>query len=388
MTTPKPITVERLSDWERSVDEDSYRDVRATVEALDAAQKRIAFLEQRERDICAAVGGVSDGGQYRNDIIEHLLFVFKCADQAKARIAELEAENADSDSLIERQSSLLTAAVNVLRGAPPVNMLWSHHDIADIARQLVDRAHAIESERDSWKARAENAEKTLAAVQEREKAHAGFHEVEELTRTLFYAVQNGAGCCGPSIGRGSRLRQVLDRIEQVKTGEYAESAKLRIEEAWRERDETRALVSSLQAEVAMMRETLEKISKLNVRSKAYLASNPVMHEETWRAVESAREALSTPVSDWLSARDESIRSEILGMLADPQAVRANILRGVIKVPSDLVWLHDTDGPVAKLLRRTWERAVKAQRESDRDVADSEREALDETPLVAFNPMSV
>lgn len=70
MTTPKPITVERLSDWERSVDEDSYRDVRATVEALDTAQKRIAFLEQRERDICTAVGGVSDGGQYRNDIGE------------------------------------------------------------------------------------------------------------------------------------------------------------------------------------------------------------------------------------------------------------------------------------------------------------------------------
>lgn len=74
---------------------------------------------------------------------------------ARGRIAELEAESADSDQLIERQSSLLTATVNMLRGAPPSGTLWSHHDVADLARQWVDRAHVAESERDSWKARAE-----------------------------------------------------------------------------------------------------------------------------------------------------------------------------------------------------------------------------------------
>lgn len=76
-------------------------------------------------------------------------------DAAKKRIAELEAESADSDQLIGLQSSLLTATVNMLRGAPPSDTLWSHHDVADLARQWVDRAHAAESERDSWKARAE-----------------------------------------------------------------------------------------------------------------------------------------------------------------------------------------------------------------------------------------
>ncbi len=33
------------------------------------------ILRERERDICKAVGGVSDGGAYRNDIIEHLLML-------------------------------------------------------------------------------------------------------------------------------------------------------------------------------------------------------------------------------------------------------------------------------------------------------------------------
>jgi hypothetical protein len=43
-------------------------------------------LKERERDICKAVGGVSDGGQYRNDIIEHLTILTHKA----ARTDELE----------------------------------------------------------------------------------------------------------------------------------------------------------------------------------------------------------------------------------------------------------------------------------------------------------
>jgi len=41
---------------------------------------------------------------------------------------------------------------------------------------------------------------------------------------------------------------------------------------------------------------------------------------------------------------------VIDLLADPHAVRVNILRGQIAVPSDLVWLGDTDGPVAKRCR--------------------------------------
>jgi hypothetical protein len=39
---------------------------------VESLQGQVDFYKQREKDICQAAGGVSDGGQYRNDIIEHL----------------------------------------------------------------------------------------------------------------------------------------------------------------------------------------------------------------------------------------------------------------------------------------------------------------------------
>ena len=36
---------------------------------IEKLQAEIAFYKRREADICAAVGGVADGGQYRADII-------------------------------------------------------------------------------------------------------------------------------------------------------------------------------------------------------------------------------------------------------------------------------------------------------------------------------
>ena len=62
--------------------------------ALSTAEQELAFFKKRERDICKAVGGVSDGGHYRADVIEHLQIVYKKAqerDALKARCAELEA---------------------------------------------------------------------------------------------------------------------------------------------------------------------------------------------------------------------------------------------------------------------------------------------------------
>lgn len=46
---------------------------------------------------------------------------------------------------------------------------------------------------------------------------------------------------------------------------------------------------------------------------------------------------------------ERERALIESVLSDPIAVRANILRGGIARPDDLVWLHDTNGPVALAL---------------------------------------
>ena len=56
---------------------------------LAKAHDRIAFLEQRERDVCAAVGGVSDGGRYRNDVIEHIKGQTSDLAKAQARCVEM-----------------------------------------------------------------------------------------------------------------------------------------------------------------------------------------------------------------------------------------------------------------------------------------------------------
>lgn len=52
--------------------------------------------------------------------------------------------------------------------------------------------------------------------------------------------------------------------------------------------------------------------------------------------------------------------ELEAMLRDPEAVRANLLRGTIANPPGLAWLGDGDGPVAELRQR----AEKAERERD------------------------
>ncbi len=43
------------------------------------------------------------------------------------------------DLLITRQGILLTDAVNALKGPPPPLTTWSHHDIAELAQQAVQR---------------------------------------------------------------------------------------------------------------------------------------------------------------------------------------------------------------------------------------------------------
>lgn len=64
----------------------------------------------------------------------------------------LEAERAECEEcdgghltkLIDRQAALLTAAVNALKGEPPKNTLWSHHDVAELATAMRARAETAE----------------------------------------------------------------------------------------------------------------------------------------------------------------------------------------------------------------------------------------------------
>jgi hypothetical protein len=74
----------------------------------------------------------------------------------------------------------------------------------------------------------------------------------------------------------------------------------------------------------------------------------------------ARDVLLAQVADI-----EALSAEVAG-LADPATVRVNILRGTIAIPDDLVWLHDTNGPVAGL--RAALAAANARAEEMRKIA--------------------
>lgn len=54
------------------------------------------------------------------------------------------------------------------------------------------------------------------------------------------------------------------------------------------------------------------------------------------------------------------------ILADPAAVRINLLQGLIAKPDDLVFFHDTHGPVAERVAR----AVAEEREAAAEVAEN------------------
>lgn len=45
--------------------------------------------------------------------------------------------------LIQGQGDLLTGVVNAIRGAPPDDTLWSHHDAPQLAAELVQHANKL-----------------------------------------------------------------------------------------------------------------------------------------------------------------------------------------------------------------------------------------------------
>ena len=57
-------------------------------------------------------------------------------DEVDAELAALREEVEDQAGLIKRLSDLLNSAVNVLRGPPPDDTLWSFHDVAERAEAL------------------------------------------------------------------------------------------------------------------------------------------------------------------------------------------------------------------------------------------------------------
>jgi len=54
-----------------------------------------------------------------------------------AEIAKLREEAEISAATIKMQSIILTESVNAIRGEPPELTLWSHHDLADLIKNVL-----------------------------------------------------------------------------------------------------------------------------------------------------------------------------------------------------------------------------------------------------------
>lgn len=99
-----------------------------TIEDLESQLK---FYKDREASICKAVGGVSDNGQYRADVIEHLTMLYKEHALMKDYIRAFLTEGETVEKAIEYPFS-----------APQTS--WTPavlHGFLVIARRLISRIH-------------------------------------------------------------------------------------------------------------------------------------------------------------------------------------------------------------------------------------------------------
>jgi hypothetical protein len=64
--------------------------------------------------------------------------------QLENELREEREESEHMNRLIHRQGELLTSAVNILHGGQMENGFWSHHDIAELTQQVMDRNRDLE----------------------------------------------------------------------------------------------------------------------------------------------------------------------------------------------------------------------------------------------------
>lgn len=102
--------------------------------------ERVGLRDTRIREYIGRVGfGLSED-------CDQVTFLIASHEYLAERGRALRAELSDTRELVQRQSDLLTGAVNALRGQPPELTLWSHHDVGDLARSLVEERDALREE--------------------------------------------------------------------------------------------------------------------------------------------------------------------------------------------------------------------------------------------------
>lgn len=128
------------------------------------------------------------------------------------------------------------------------------------------------------------------------------------------------------------------------------------------------------------------VRRLMASSVASLAGLDAAHVAAWQrhmaaradaadriaALEAEAETLHAAAEGWRvrAGAAETELSALKNAIADPGLLRQFILRGVINVPADLVFLYDTNGPVA-------EKIAEARRQALEEAAQAVESGLDD-----------
>jgi hypothetical protein len=78
-------------------------------------------------------------------------------------IKQYEEEIESYHHLTTLQSKLLSDTVKVLRGTPPANTLWSHHDVAELAEKLMKEKKVLQRKLNEYRALANSLEGSIHA---------------------------------------------------------------------------------------------------------------------------------------------------------------------------------------------------------------------------------
>lgn len=167
---------------------------------------------------------------------------------------------------------------------------------------------------------------------------------EALATALDVAARNESGSFA------GRCREALSLLDAALNQEGGEANP--------EREPRPDNTTPRQAEPSVGADHAELVRRLKAKwffSDELMAARALSDEHVIALYRSERKEAAHAIETLVWERDEA-RS----LLQDPMAVRLNILRGGIAIPTDLVWLHDTNGPVAELR----DRATSAERERD------------------------
>ena len=141
-------------------------------------------LHREARELIdAGIGCIDCAGTTDSERVEKVIRGLLAENQ------RLAAESDEYDALIGRQGQLITDAVNALRGDPPPLTTWSHHDVADLARQAI-------RERDEARAVVDRLTRRVDTLTTREKLASDIIAGHSARIERVRALDCGCPCCG------------------------------------------------------------------------------------------------------------------------------------------------------------------------------------------------